>query len=209
MGNCWNRWSARGRGRLGLPLVAASRLEARHLASRRGDRARPGADGCTRSTPSAEAARVESCALPARAATARWAGARSPRTRPGGVSLGPLPCASARSTRRLHRRRAADSHRIAGVGLRQRLVVSRAGRRAGDDGPSRAAVRTHRPVGVAHPRGRLRARAGPPPSTASLAADISSSTAIPSGCTSSRVRSRAWRSVPSACCACPPPRRDW
>jgi nucleoside-diphosphate-sugar epimerase len=30
-----------------------------------------------------------------------------------------------------------------------------------------------------------------------------------SGCTSSRVRSRAWRSVPSACCGCPPPRRDW
>ena len=75
-------------------------------------------------------------------------------------AVGTLPHARARSPRWIRRRRPADRHRIAGVGVRQRLVVSRARHRAGHGGPPCAAVWEDRAVGVAHPRPRLRPRVG-------------------------------------------------
>ena len=93
---------------------------------------------------------------------------------------------------------------LAGMGLRQRVVVSRARHRAGDGGPPRAAVRQDRAVGVADSRPRLRPRAGPPRrARRSRRPLLPGRTAIRSGCTSSRRRSPVSRIVHCACGACP------
>ena len=199
--------AGRGGGRLGVPSSTApvctdacitrrraasiaqrARADGRAPAGRRGGRA----DAADRVRRRHELLRRDGPACGHRGRTA------------SSVRMGTLPRARARSPRRLHRRRPADRHRVSRLGLRQRLVVSQTGDRAGHRRPpcscsSAGPARGCRPfTSTTAP-----ARSCTSPITAKLAAAISWSTPIQSGCTSSPRPSPVSRFVRCASGGCP------